>query len=270
MSHEKTEQSNQGPAKSGRLSFLDQVVFDDARVDCSNFEERVNDLLDMRKRPEEDVLLIEHADKCPKCQQILHEYVSVNDSLKLLKDDIAALMNESSEPKEDERRSRAWKFFAILAAVLVMLASAWLLEFPSRSNSRAASRSVAIRVQHEFGQPTLIDRSDVSDFTQKLANRSTLLGLAYPDFDVELPPFNHVVFDMPISQLTYQLEQIDPSAWYPPELPSVVVPATVTPVNMTWEILRTISRTGESQSKDSKSEDPDLGAMFQSPYIAMI
>ena len=53
-------------------------------MQCREFEDRLNDLLDQRLAPERDVLLMRHAGECLDCRQLLNGQVTLFAGLKML------------------------------------------------------------------------------------------------------------------------------------------------------------------------------------------
>ncbi len=95
-------------------------------LSCEGFEDRVNELLDQRVSPRKDALIQRHSDDCPPCREIMQAYLTVDDSMKLLKADIESILQES-QGRDCPRRSQISRVTAIVAsaALIVLLGLGW-------------------------------------------------------------------------------------------------------------------------------------------------
>ena len=87
---------------------------------CEEFEDRVNDLLDMRLSPRDDLAVAAHAECCPPCGQLLDDYVAVDDSMKLLKGDIESILRESQN-RPSPKLGRKWRLVAFVSSTAALL-----------------------------------------------------------------------------------------------------------------------------------------------------
>ena len=97
-------------------------------LDCVNFEERIHQVLDDRLALTGDKLLIDHAAHCTRCEEILLDYDSIEDSLNCLSPGFAQTLNRSTKVYGFNRSqrplmSRPVMVFATIAAALVIYAN---------------------------------------------------------------------------------------------------------------------------------------------------
>lgn len=268
------KKANKSPERNERLSFLRDVVPSDGSVDCQGFENRVNDLLDQRKLPQDDQLLSEHADDCPECFQLLHEYVSVNDSLKLLKEDIAALMDSGGRPEvSPATRKTTWRVIGLITAVALMVFGAWWLDAgPGHWQQENGSGIIA------YATPANQD-AEVAALLNEVPGLSAVgetraggrFVVPFTGMNLEIPKIHPVEFELPLNEFAGHLEQFRPYVMEYSSGIHGVVPGSAGTLNMTWAILKTISERGSAKTNDRRKliPDPDLGWHAGSRCLAM-
>lgn len=220
----------------------------DKSLDCNLFEDRIHQLLDDRQDLAKDALLGIHASKCPPCEELLKTYTSVGDSVKILGDEIAQILEA-----QDFDVTHGWgamisrhaSKLAALAAMLV-IALAFFNAFDTHSHSPELAMNGGTP---EFDQPELDPplaaspeprrkTPDTSPFSRNfsVANSITLISLpTVPSWD----------------DVTSRLDPIEPMITYSAEIPGVR--PMQGSFNATLEILR------KSFSKTESDSDPDLG-----------
>ena len=85
---------------------------------CESFENRLHQLMDQRKSLTRDRLLMEHASQCAPCDEMLSDYHCVDDSIKLLKEDITKIL-DNSQNKQFSYVFRPMNFLVALSAIVV-------------------------------------------------------------------------------------------------------------------------------------------------------
>ncbi len=106
---------------------------------CDEFEARLNDVLDARQSPEQDLELQRHAHQCTACQAQLHALTCLLDGLELsedppLPDDFAWRIVEQACQNRRPFRPRAVQLAALAIAATLLLATlpfGWVVFGPS-------------------------------------------------------------------------------------------------------------------------------------------
>ncbi len=94
----------------------------DCSLDCESFENRLHQLMDQRESLTRDRLLMEHASQCAPCDEMLSDYHCVDDSIKLLKEDIAEILENAQNKQTSQQFSytfRPMNFLVALSAIVV-------------------------------------------------------------------------------------------------------------------------------------------------------
>ncbi|MFK7770305.1 MAG: hypothetical protein AB8B55_24050 [Mariniblastus sp.] len=89
-------------------------------LDCESFENRVHQLLDQRGSLTNDQQLMAHASHCAPCDEMLTDYRSVDDSVKLLKEDITAILAQAGKKQAGQS---SFSFSARPINILVALSA---------------------------------------------------------------------------------------------------------------------------------------------------
>lgn len=200
-------------------------------LSCEDFEDRVNELLDQRVSPRKDSLIQRHADNCPPCREIMQAYLTVDDSMKLLKADIESMLRES-QGRDCPRRSQISRVTAIVAsaALIVLLGLGW------GQLTRSANPSIA---QADLVLP--------APLFQPVQPESNVGGTA-------VTVSNEFAGKLPTDEFRTIAHQLAPIIRYSSSLPGVR-PMSGT-VNIAIEyLIRTLER-------QQPKVDPDLGQTF--------
>ncbi|MEL7498795.1 MAG: zf-HC2 domain-containing protein [Planctomycetota bacterium] len=239
--------------------FIDDAVLLDVDVSCDNFELRVNEALDRRVSPKSDARLAEHAKSCPGCRLVLHEYVSVDDSLRLLKGDIDSILakHDSHAEKPDHRRLRS--IIWVAASALLLLFCLGLMP----GNARQPNVSMLSANVHSIEPPVKqvnAASSNANETKTEANNPATTKRDTYPDSAIQKTPgIGHSALDTSWQNIRSQLGQLEPVLRYSSEFPNVYPVAGT--VNITIELIRkTLSRKqGLLNPREQSTLDPDLG-----------
>ena len=90
-------------------------------LDCRSFEHRIHQILDDRLTLTGDDLLMDHAARCAECEKILKDYDSVDDSVKLLPEELAEMLSEVEvNPVTGSYATKRLVLLASLAAMIVI------------------------------------------------------------------------------------------------------------------------------------------------------
>ena len=203
--------------------------------------------------------MMDHAAHCQPCENKLHEYDAVEDSIKILKDDMDKIL--SGIDAKNQKRSmtqRPLALIATMAAALLVCVSAfhWLTPEPDHSNHK---RSVAQNVTNNQPKsaPRLMASSlgaiEMKQAPTKPAYRPT------PDTSPFSPNFSvaQAIPRIPTaSNWSDVTERIEPVLNYSSEL--LGVRATQCSIQVTIELFR------KSLEKPEPNTRPDLGWVLES------
>lgn len=123
-------------------------------MDCHDFEERMNEVLDRRCRPERDVLLRDHADRCADCMRVLLVQSRLFQSI--LATEVESVRHRS-ESKRAAQSGRLVRYVAVVAATMM---AAWI-GAGFRPVVEPASHSVAVK--QPSVEPITGQRVELSD-----------------------------------------------------------------------------------------------------------
>jgi hypothetical protein len=111
-------------------------------LDCTSFESHVQELLDLRKSPENDLAVQTHASVCQECSELLHQFTQLESALQLALKPKAPVVAEKREvvlPVHPfSQRHREQFSWAAQAAVVLLLCGAligWAASRQPKSNA---------------------------------------------------------------------------------------------------------------------------------------
>ena len=232
-------------------------------LNCESFEDRIHQILDDRLTLTGDSLLMDHAAHCQPCENKLHEYDAVEDSIKILKDDMDKIL--SGIDAKNRKRSITQRPLALLttmAAALLVCVSAfhWLAPEPDNSNHRGFAKRVptkqlspaprlmgsslaAIEMKQKPTKPVYRPTPDTSPFS--------------PNFSVA-----QAIPRIPtVSNWTDVTNRIEPVLNYSSEF--LGVRATQCSIKVTIELFR------KSLEKPEPNTRPDLGWVLESDSTSL-
>lgn len=91
-------------------------------LDCAAFEDRIHQILDDRLTLTGDRLLMDHVAACPPCGAKLDDYETVDDSVKLLKDEIDQLLNHHGNQPQSTAHWAGWaRTIAVVASLAALI-----------------------------------------------------------------------------------------------------------------------------------------------------
>ena len=222
------------------------------QLDCDGFEERIHDLLDARESLEDDPLLQRHLDDCRICDIVLQEFLDVDDSMKLLQGDVAAIL--ARVDSREKERSRKWRWVTLVGstAALLLLGLAFFPDRsgPSSSSAQLVPKSVtaarpAATDSVVPGGEMGVDASNDPGWFESFSPMKSVTN----SISMELPDV--AIGEQLINQVGNQLTPLQ-SVWgMADEIPGVI-PMQGT-VNATLKIIQEFSRPREP------ARDPDLG-----------
>jgi hypothetical protein len=225
-------------------------------IDCRDFEDRIHQILDDRLTLPGDDLLMAHVAKCAKCELILNDYDSVDDSIKLLPDDLANILKNAdrTEPAPFASKTLAWA--AALAAVIVISLNVFnsvSSNVPSTA-SNAPTEPAPLAIVPKAPKavaPSPRITPDTSPFSRNfsVANSMPMIPSvpSWGDISKSLDPLEPTV--------------IDPVLSYSSKIPAV------RPVHCSFNA--TISVLKKSLSKPKRSKKPDLGFSVDPRMLAL-
>lgn len=269
------EKHNVDDARFNRLACVEEALQSE-ELDCDNFEERINDVMDQRRLPQEDPLLTRHACECQQCLEILKDYSSVGDSLKLLKKDIAEILARADQARNDTQEANARKrmvwVFGVLAAVFTMVAGSWWLDTQSQESSVVSQQIMKNPTIELLEHRPVADASELQTAVAPISTHPHSEFSSNRSFSMELvrneiinvaqgiPHFGQVAIGQSIDGLSRNLEAIEPIIPQANRL-QLMVPA---PVHATIELFKSLSgdqpEAGDSLQKKVPLSSPDLGS----------
>lgn len=256
--------------------FIDDAIAFEVEVSCENFELQINEALDRRESPRNHARLMEHAADCSACEQVLHEYVSVDDSLKLLKGEIEEILARG--PDQPQRHARFKTIAAIGAAALLLLIS--LRFIPGQSinpNVAFVAPPVSdplledvveqmVKSHAEFdGSVEPIDGT-MAGSTQHVGFASNLAMASFKKDLRSALALEMAALNMSIDEAAWEaffadnFDQLAPMIRYSSVIPGVR-PMQGT-VNMTLEFIRRAMASPSDTGPQVLEVDPDLGRLY--------
>ena len=235
-------------------------------LNCDSFEDRIHQILDDRLTLTGDDLLMEHAASCTKCEQVLNDYDSVDDSVKLLKEELNQIWNKSEQHRDRNGRptfaSRSLIVLASLAAIIVIslnvfdgisLApqpSSQQAALPVASSSQIAIVSPGLSVRHVSARENKSRRTpDTSPFSPNFSVANSIPNMSLP----KVPSWDDI---------SKSLDPLEPVFNY-----SIRFPA-VQPVHCSLNV--TIDWLRKSLSDGEQEDSPDLGFAIDPELLAAV
>lgn len=240
-------------------------------IDCATFEDRIHQVLDDRLTLAGDQLLMNHAASCPPCTDKLDNYVSVDDSVKLLKTDIDRILNDV----RNVPRPRRWTTWPVRTAAVVASLAAMVIVFigvfqtPEDRTANFASTSIHESNDNIPSQSAIVDSNTSNPNRLEIPPTKTkhhvtpqtspfsrdFRGYSIPSLNVAtISPWSQIPSWGRISS------PLDPVLRYSSELPGVR-PVQCS-LNVTFDLLK------KSFAKPVKTENPDLGFYSDRPMLA--
>lgn len=256
--------------------FIDDAIAFEVEVSCENFELQINEALDRRESPRNHARLMEHAADCSDCEQILHEYVSVDDSLKLLKGEIEEILARG--PAQPQRRSRFKTIAAVGTAALLLLISLRFIPGPSiNSNVAFLSPPVSDPLLEDVVEHLVKSHAELDGSVKPMGDAVSISAqsVEFPSnrsmtpFEMELRASlarEMAALNMSIDEAAWEaffadnFDQLAPMIRYSSVIPGVR-PMQGT-VNMTLEFIRRAFATPSDAGPRVRDVDPDLGRLF--------
>ncbi len=129
-------------------------------MDCHDFEERMNEVLDRRCRPERDVLLQNHADRCSDCKRVL--LVQSQLFQRIIASEVQPVRHRSERKTSVARHSGQLVRYVAVVAVTTMVA--WVVA-TFRPVAEPTSNLVAVKssVERVTGQRVKGQGAEPSD-----------------------------------------------------------------------------------------------------------
>ncbi len=231
-------------------------------LDCHSFEERIHQILDDRLTLTGDELLMAHASDCAECENLLHEYDLVDDSVKLLPADLAELVRESEiTPKSQSFAKRQLAWLVVLAALVVISVTIFHgleNDRPNRSSTVAQSTLApqfsvvshqAKLPQRVSVQPSRSNQPDTPDSSPFSPNFSVVDAIP----GINLPP-------IPWNEISRSLDQLETVLDFSSRIPSV------RPVHCSFNITINLLKRAR-QKVDLK---PSLGSWTDPNMLAAV
>lgn len=226
--------------------------------DCTSFEDRIHCLLDDRLTLAGDEILVNHASQCSDCARLLNDYETVNDSVKLLPEEIEKILSEAKEfDVTNGLGSFASRHVGLIAslAALILIAVGLFNVFdadrpvaapPMASNS--ASMSKVRTVPFVASRPTPRRKTpDTSPFSPNFSVENSISMVSFPT----MPSWDEV---------SKRLDQLEPVLNYSSEIPGIRP--------MQGSLNATLKLLKESFSKSDQESDPDLGFSSDARILA--
>ena len=233
-------------------------------LNCRSFEDRIHQILDDRLTLTGDDLLMAHAARCADCEQILNDYDSVDDSVKLLPADLAEILREADAKRVSPAfASRRLVVLASLAAMIVIslnifhglnneppiqsasvahVASAPLLAI---ATLEADNQRLPIATQPQRPTP------DTSPFSKNFSVENSILSINLPTTLPAVPTWGDI---------SKSLDPLEPVLTYSSKIPAV------RPVHCSLNA--TINLLKQSFSKSDQK--PDLGFWVDPNMLAAV
>ncbi|MDG1873798.1 MAG: hypothetical protein P8J27_07790 [Mariniblastus sp.] len=219
------------------------------QLNCETFEDRIHQILDDRLILTSDAPLMEHAAYCKSCEDKLIDFDSVDDSIKLLKDDIEQIFSQFEEPQRQRLTDRPIALLASLAAVLLVCIAAVKGFNTTPSIQPTTNYSVSKTVLNNYPAESSLPAA---------APRMTPIAQTVWRVTPDTSPFSrnfNVANNFPRIPPAYFWQdfsrQFKPVLSYSSEIPGIhTMRASIT---LTLELLR------QSLSNSGTGPDPDLG-----------
>ena len=236
----------------------------DKSLDCASFEDRIHRILDDRLTLTGDELLMDHAAKCESCAQVLADYDCVDDSIKLLPDEIDRILGEAKEFDVTlglgSFATRHLGLIATLAAMVVigigifnLLKTDPPVNMPGIANHPVPSIPSSIPNSLAFAKigPTKMTRKtpDSSPFSPNFSVASSFQIMNIPP----APKWD---------EFSKRFDSLEPVITYSTELPAI------RPVQCSLDA--TLRLLKKSFSKSPKKTQPDLGFSIDSRLLAAV
>jgi hypothetical protein len=236
-------------------------VTSNGALDCSSFEDRIHQILDDRLTITGDELLMSHAAQCAECEKTLNDYDSVDDSIKLLPEEIAQILSQADAKLSERRhaypsdtRGLAW---VTAVAALMFIAFNLLIgpteptpspDLASRSfNEIAPTPSLAIATPSAASQTRKRVTLDTSPFSPNFS------------FAISLPTIPEVpTWD----QIAESLDPLEPVMTYSAKIPAIS--SVHCSLNATFNLIK------KSFTKTPKKKNPDLGFTLDLNMLAAV
>ena len=256
-------------------------------IDCETFEDRVHQLLDQRQPLTNDKSLMVHASQCAPCDEMLSDFHSVDDSIKLLKEDIAQILEQADAKREKTGfpsfAYRPINVLVALSAMVVFCVGVFHLFNPQDttpnflvSKSVKSVPSVVVPIKHDVVIPEIVqnatteEKTKLNDLIIRTANFRLVPDAIYFDSDFSItssfsvpktiPGFPSVPQVPTWRQISSQLEPLEPVLMRSSQLPGFG------PVSYSFNT--TINLLKQSFSKNDEGNQ-DLGCWIDPRFLAM-
>lgn len=225
------------------------MSFSSEPLNCESFEDRIHQILDDRLTLTGDPLLVEHAAHCQPCENMLHEYDAVDDSIKILKEDMDLILGSIDTPnRKRSLAQRPMALIATLAAALLVCFSTFHMFNDGAENARPTRPNVIAKVVPKKKKASVTIGNSLAAANIKPTYRPT------PDTSPFSPNFS-VARNIPripsASNWNEVTSKIEPVLNYSSELPGVR--ATHCSIKVTIELFL------KSFEKPNREQQPDLG-----------
>ena len=210
---------------------------------CEEFEDRIHQLLDDRLTLTGDDALMQHAASCEPCNELLHDYDSVEDSIKLFRDDINAAIEKRLSEQTTQKNS-PYGILVALAAGLLLIVGMYQHD-PTDSPSSAFNRPMAGSASLAMATPVVSTPSQ-SDFEQRI---TPITSPFHPEFSLvrQIPSVPDMDSLSKISNSVHQSYTISE------QLPGVHK------VRYSWTFTFDLIRKCFTPKSDKPTNEPDLG-----------
>jgi len=232
----------------------------DRSLDCTSFEDRIHRILDDRLTLTGDELLIRHASECASCAQVLNDYDSIDDSVKLLPDEIDKILNDAKEfDVTNGMGSFASRHFGLIASLAALVVIGIGLFNIMNSDQTEFTPRVASNPSSTYGSTRMLPivKNSITKTSRKTPDSSPFSrNFKLPN---TIPSIN--LPTVPNWDEVYQtLDPLEPVLTYSPELPGIR-PMQCS-LNATLQLLK------QSFSKSEQKTEPDLGFSIDSQFLA--
>lgn len=231
--------------------FTQGAVQFDLQIGCEGFEAELNEALDRRQDPSTNARLMGHIEDCADCHQLMDEYVLVDDSMKLLKGEVAEILARTAA--RSKAQSRLKLISGLSLAMLVLLGCLALLPKILSSQPEAItiaelSNAEMVSVAHPAAEAEPIVKAKPAEVVVSVASekfeateKSSSVPMEPVDMDLKAAMSGDInalgqqvdlepgTWDL----ITTQFQQLEPVIRYS-ELPG---PMRGT-VSITWELIK--------------------------------